>query len=455
MRSTLEPTEGQTFSFPPGPPGGLSFSDYFFRYRPDPARYLLEIAGEYGDFVRFTERPWNAVLAVHPDSVREVLTSPGGLIQGSSIEWLKLVIGDGLLASEGDLHLRQRRLLQPAFHKDRIAGYGRIMTDVAGSVRDGWQDSATIDIHEELMAATLQIVARALFGSYLSHGARSIAKAESYALKYVSDRSNDPFGKMLHRLPLPGVLRFKKAMRRLDMAIDRILAERRVNNRDTGDLLSMLVAARDEHDGGMSDRQVRDEIMTLFLAGHETTAVALTWTLYLLATHPDVARKLEAEIDGVLGNLPPRTGDIPSLTYTERVLSEALRLYPPAWAMARRTTASTRLGPYLLPAGSEIVVSQWVTHHDARWYPAPFVFDPERWTPAARASRPKYAYFPFGGGGRQCIGEGFAWLEASLLLATFVQRWRFHIAPGQRIATNPLITLRPRYGMKMILERRR
>lgn len=263
-----------------------------------------------------------------------------------------------------------------------------------------------------------------------------------------------PFAEQLEYLPLPMIRRFGQARRRLDATIARMIVERRATG-DRGDLLSMLLLAQDAGDGpGMSDVQVRDEAMTLFLAGHETTANALTWAWYLLSQSPDVEARFHDEIDRVLQGRLPMVDDLPQLVYTRMLMSESLRLYPPAWTIGRRALGDYHVGGYVIPAGSIVLMSQWVMHRDPRYYPDPKRFDPCRWTPEAQAERPKFAYFPFGGGSRLCVGESFAWMESILLLATLAQRWRLRLAPGQQVAAQPSITLRPRYGMRMVIERR-
>jgi cytochrome P450 len=265
-----------------------------------------------------------------------------------------------------------------------------------------------------------------------------------------------PFSEYLDKLPLPSIRRFEKARGRLDATIYGLIRERRKSGKDTGDLLSMLLLAQDEekNEGGMTDEQVRDEALTLFLAGHETTANALTWTWYLLSQHPDIERRLHAEIDTVLDGRAPELADVPELRYAEMILAEALRLYPPAWAIGRKAQGAFTLGGFEIPANSICIVSPYVVQHDARWFPDPEKFDPGRWTPEAREARPKFSYFPFGGGARVCIGERFAWMEGVILMAAIAQKWRFCLEPGQHVRPLPLITLRVKDGLRMIAEPR-
>jgi cytochrome P450 len=302
---------------------------------------------------------------------------------------------------------------------------------------------------------TLAIVGKTLFDTDIEQEASEVGHALTTAMQ-LFDRFMNPLGEVLNRLPTPGTLRMNAAMRRLDEIVYGIIALRRADGRDHADLLSMLLHAQDvEGDGGiMTDCQVRDEAMTLFLAGHETTAVALSWTWYLLSQNPDVEQRLHQELNTVLQDRPPSFADVPRLQYTELVFSEAMRLYPPAWIIGRRAVTDYSVQGYTVPAGSVVIMSQYLVHRDPRWWPDPERFDPDRWTPEAKASRPRFAYFPFGGGPRICVGEPFAWMEGVLLLATLAQHWRLRLTSDARIDTLPRITLRPKYGMGMVLEKR-
>jgi cytochrome P450 len=359
------------------------------------------------------------------------------------------------LTSEGEFHLRQRRMAQPAFHRQRIAGYAATMVEYAARDCDRWRAGETRDVAREMMRLTLAIAGKTLFDANVEGEADEIGKALTTTFELFNSLTL-PFAQLLDRLPLPANKRFEKARGRLDATIYRIINERRASGEDRGDLLSMLIAARDEEgDGsGMTDEQLRDEAMTIFLAGHETTANALTWTWYLLSQHPEIEARLHAEVDEVLKGALPTAEDFPRLRYTEMVFAEAMRLYPPAWVIGRRALGDYQINGYKIPARSILLMSQYVTHHDARFFPDPFRFDPERWTPEARESRQKFSYFPFGGGPRVCIGESFAWMEGALVLATIAQRFRMRLAPGHPVEMQPLVTLRPKHGMLMILESR-
>jgi cytochrome P450 len=443
-----------TLHLPPGPPRGIPGSQ-LLRFRRDPLGFLSAAAGQHGDVVRIQFGPREVVLFVHPDHVREILvTQQRNFIKSMVLQRSRRVLGDGLLTSEGELHLRQRRLVQPAFHRVRIAAYGEVMVEHALRMDAGWRDGQTLDIHAEMMRLTLGIVAKTLFDADVSADSAAIAESLNVLLT-MFNRVIMPFSDLLDRLPLPRTRAMQKSKAHLDAIIYGFIAERRRTGEDRGDLLSMLLLSQD-HEGdnaGMTDTLVHDEALTLFLAGHETTAAALTWTWYLLAQHPAVAERWRAELDAVLGGRAPTFDDLPGLPYTRMLLSESLRLYPPAWVIGRESLAPFSVGGYELPAGSTVLVSPYITQRDGRWYPDPARFDPERWAAELAEARPKYAYFPFGGGTRICIGEQFAWMEGMLLLATLGQQWRFQLVPGHPVEPQPLITLRPRHGVQMRLEK--
>jgi cytochrome P450 len=330
------------------------------------------------------------------------------------------------------------------------------MTDYSERAMRRWRDGETLDISQEMMRLTLAIVGKTLFDADVEAEAQEIGAALTVVMD-LFDALLMPFSELLEKLPLPQNRRFEKARDRLDATIYRIINERRKGGEDKGDLLSMLLLAQDEEDqkgGGMTDEQVRDESMTIFLAGHETTSNALTWTFYLLSQHADVEAKLHEELDRILEGRAPAMDDVARLKYTEMVLTEAMRLYPPAWAVGRLAVRDYEVGGYVVPSGSLVLLSQYAMHHDARFFPEPERFDPLRWTTLARESRPQFSYFPFGGGPRRCIGEGFAWMEGILLIATLARKWRMRLAPGQRVEARPVITLRPKHGMRMTLTKR-
>jgi cytochrome P450 len=423
-----------------------------------PTDFLKRMATEHGDVVRIPVGQEQIYLLAHPDDVRDVLvTNHRNFKKGRALERARILLGDGLLTSEGDEHRRQRRLMQPAFHRQRIATYGDTMVAFATRRSDRWTEDRTFDVHEEMMALTMSIVGKTLFDADVEHDAADIGEALSATFSAFSATFYMPWGRIADRLPLPSTRRFQRGREKLDATIRRIISERRASGEDTGDLLSMLLRARDEEgDGsGMSDTQIRDESLTLFLAGHETTANALTWTWYLLSRHPDVESRFHAEIDA-LPPAPLSAASLASLPYTRMLLSESMRLYPPAWAMGRRALGGFRAGGHAIPAGSIVLLSPFVTQRDPRWFPDPERFDPERWEPERVTQRPKFSYFPFGGGPRICIGEQFAWMEGVLLLASIGRRWQLRLDPPDRRAElQPIITLRPKGGMPMRAERRR
>jgi cytochrome P450 len=441
-------------AFPPGPvpryPG-----QFLVETARNPLALFVGIAREYGDIAHYQIGPQHLFFFNHPDLIRDVLVTNGRNFHKSrGLERARRLLGNGLLTSEDEFHLRQRRLAQPAFHRQRIAAYAGTMASYASRMREGWRDGATVDMHHEMMRLTLDIVGKTLFDADVDSEAAEIGQAlttafESFNLAML------PFTEYLEKLPLPAVRRFNAARDRLDRTVYRMIEERRTSGEDKGDLLSMLLLAQDtEGDGtGMSDSQLRDEALTIFLAGHETTANALTWTWFLLSQNPEVEARLHTEVDA-LADRHPTYEDMAALPYTRMVLMESMRLYPPAWAIGRRAIESFEEREFTVPANSVVLMSQYVMHRDARFFPDPERFDPERWTAEAQAQRPKFAYFPFGGGNRVCIGEQFAWMEGVLLVATLAQRWKMRLVAGHPVELKPLITLRPKYGMKMRLERR-
>jgi cytochrome P450 len=427
-------------------------------YRPllgDALDFFTNLARTYGDISCCRVAGERLFLVNDPRLIRDILvTHNSNFTKSRGLERSKRVLGQGLLTSEGAVHLRQRRLMQPAFHRDRIAGYGDLMAGYADRMRNGWTDGATLDIARDMNRLTLSIVGKTLFDVDVESQAAAVGEAltavmDSFWMMLL------PFAGVLERLPVPTLRRARLARGRLDAIIYRMIADRRASGRDHGDLLSMLLAAQDEEDGvGMTDQQVRDESMTIFLAGHETTANALTWTWYLLSGAPDVEATLHAEVDQVLQGRLPTMRDLASLPCVERVVTESMRLYPPAWIIGRRALNDYPLGDYVAPARSILVMSPYVMQRDPRFYADPERFDPDRWTPAFRTALPKFAYFPFGGGPRQCIGESFAMMELSLLVATIAQQWRLRLVPGHPVVPQPLITLRAKHGMRMTVEKR-
>jgi cytochrome P450 len=440
---------------PPGPRRIVPLSG-LFAYRKGPLPFFQNLAAQFGDISYFRLGPQEAFFLNHPDYIKDVLvTNHQHFHKGLALQRAKRLLGEGLLTSEGEFHRRQRRLAQPAFHRARIASYADVMTNYASQTRERWRDGETLDMSEEMMRLTLGIVGKTLFDADVVSDAQDVGEA----MTVVMDLFNTitiPFFELLQKLPLPQLRRFDYAKARLDAIIYRLIEERRRGGEDRGDLLSMLLLAQDtEGDGGaMTDEQLRDEVMTIFLAGHETTANALTWTWYLLSQNPEAEAKLHEELDGVLKGRLPTFEDVAQLKYTEMVLAESMRLYPPAWALGRLAIEEFEIAGYVVPRKSLVLMSQFVMHRDPRYFPEPLRFDPDRWIAAAREARPQFSYFPFGGGPRRCIGEGFAWMEGILLLATLAQQWQTRLVPNHPVALKPVITLRPKYGMRMTVGRR-
>jgi cytochrome P450 len=392
----------------------------------------------------------------HPDYVRDLLVvNAHKFVKGRALQRAKTLLGNGLLTSEGAFHLRQRRMMQPSFHRDRIAEYARVMTAFADEMANEWHDGETRDMSHEMMRLTLRIVAKTLFDTDITREADEVGTSLT-TLVELFNMLLLPFSEVLEKLPFPQSIRLRRARKSLDRIVYNIIDQRRREGRDHGDLLSMLLAARDEDDGGrMTDEQVRDEALTLFLAGHETTANALTWTWYLLSQNPDAEAKLHEELDRVLMGRAPSIDDIPHLKYTESVLAESMRLYPPAWAAGRMAIEPHEIGGYEIPTGSTVLMSQYLLQRDPRFWDDPQKFIPERWKKqSVKEAGQKNIYFPFGGGVRRCIGESFAWAEGILLITTIARKWKLRLEPSQKVAAKPLITLRPRFGMKMIFQDR-
>jgi len=397
-----------------------------------------------------------AYLLNHPDLAREMLvTANSKFIKGRALQRAKMLLGEGLLTSEGERHLRQRRMIQPAFHRQRIAGYAGAMAAEGERICGEWNDGEELDIDREMMRLTLRIVGRTLFSVDVDGDAEEVGAAltdliESFDFLLI------PFSEYLEKLPIPQARRCRRAVSTLDKVIYGIIEERRRSGTDEGDLLSMLLLARDEEDGGaMNDRQVRDEALTLFLAGHETTANALTFTWYLLSQNPEAEAMLHAELDSVLGGRVPSFGDLARLRFTEAVLAESMRLYPPVWAIGRLSIEEHEFGGYNVPKGSLVLISPYVMHRDPRHWDRPDEFLPDRWEQQSiKEAGQKFIYLPFSRGVRSCIGEGFAWTEGILMLASIARKWRFRLDPAQKIGLNPVMTLRPKFGMRMTAHRR-
>ncbi len=420
-----------------------------------PLEFFRDLKEELGDAARFRLFRERFVLFSHPAMVNEVLvTKQHSFRKGRALEGARVFLGNSLLVSEGEEHTRQRRLIQPAFHRGRIAGYAQVMAEKARAWSDGQQAGREIDLAVEMNRLTLAVVAATLFGSEVEAEATDIAESLTVIIENFN-RMLLPFWKFMRRFPTRANLRLRAAHQSLDATIYRLISERRKDGRDHGDLLSMLLAAEDAENPQkrLTDTEVRDQAMTLFLAGHETTANALAWTWHLLSLHDDIRARMKAEIDAALGpDRLPGFDDMAKLPYTTAVFSEAMRIYPPVWVIGRRAMEDITIGDYEVPKRTIVIMSQYIIHRDERFWPGAMDFRPERWLDAqAQEARPKFAYFPFGGGARVCIGEGFAWAEGVLMLAVMARRWRFEPAADSNVAINPTVTLRPKHGLKMIV----
>jgi cytochrome P450 len=440
---------------PPGPKGVPVFGN-FFEPKGDSIGYFNRCVRDYGDiiFFRFVGVPMCFVN--RPDYIESVLVAQSSNFEKSKdYRALHRVLGSGLLTSEGEFWRRQRKLVQPAFHQERIAAYAQVMVEYTERMMASWVDGQTLDIREATMHLTLDIVAKTLFDANVSHEAEDVGDAlQTLMSKFMRQAA---FAFILPSFfPIPTSKRLKRAVAQLDKVIYAIIHERRSSGQTSGDLLSVFLRAQDDQGIGMTDRQLHDEIMTLFLAGHETTANALSWAWLLLGQNPGVEEKLADELDRVLGGRAPTPADLPKLVYTDAVLREATRLYPPVWIIGRRALKAFRLGEYELPAGTNVLMSQLIMHRDARYFPDPMQFDPDRWNAndPRCAAVPRFAYFPFGGGPRVCIGAGFAMMEGVLLLATIARKFQVSLVPGQTIQMQPTVTLRPRTGIQVRVTRR-
>jgi cytochrome P450 len=435
-------------TLPPGPKGRL-LRGYLPEFRRDPTGLLTQVAREWGAIARLQLGPYDFYLLSHPDYIEQVLVTQNKLfVKGRGLEAAEPVLGQGLLSSEGDFWRRQRRLAQPAFHRSRIHEYGRTMVDFALQHMAGWQDGGEYDIAREMMHLTLAIAAKTLFSTDVSNEADIVGDALTTTMESFKTRSRR-IVRIPNSWPLPSNIRARRAVAQLDSVIYKIIAQRRASGEDTGDLLSMLMHAVDEDGSQMTPKQLRDEAMTLFLAGHETTANAMAWTWYLLAQHPAAEAKLQQELDQVLGDRPPTPDDLPNVPYAQAVIEESMRLYPPAWLLGRLSAEPFEVGGYQLPANTQVLMSQWVMHRHPRYFEEPDKFSPERWLGGLAKRLPAYAYFPFGGGPRICIGKPFALMETGLLLATIARRWQFRLVEGHPVELEPVITLRPKHGIKV------
>jgi cytochrome P450 len=452
------------YRFPPGMQRNLLWFA-LSKFRPvNPIFLFQHLAETYGDIAHYKIGHHHIVFLNHPDYIREVLVVQNdNFIKERTVQRSKMLLGEGMITAEGAEHRAQRQTAQPAFHRQRIGEYGRIMVEEAAHIRDSWRDGEQRDIARDMMHLTLKVVARTLFATDLRQEVYELAAAINRIMGLYNFLIMLPAAEWLVHFRPPGLAAFVRARKRIDAVVYRMIDAHRRGGVDRGSLLDLMLAtspANDEvsrqssHDQSPRDQSLRDQVITIFLAGYETVANALSWTWYLLSQNPDSEAKMHRELETVLNGRLPTVEDVPRLRYTESVLAESLRLYPPAWAMGRYARNDFELGEFYLPARTTVLISQFITHRDARYFPDPERFDPERFSVEGKARRAKFTYFPFGAGVRQCIGESFAWMEGVLVLATLAQKWKLGLVPGHRVEPQPLITLRPKYGMLMNLEAR-
>jgi cytochrome P450 len=444
------------YVFPPGLEHNLLW--YAFRkFHPhDPIRLFQDLADRFGDIAHYKIGPEHILFLNHPDYIREVLVvQNANFVKERTVQRTKMLLGEGMITSEGKDHRRQRMAAQPAFHRQRIPEYASIMVEEALLERESWRAGTTIDVSQRMMNLSLAIVSRTLFSTRLGPEAVELTAAINRIMDLYHYLVLLPAVEVLVHLRAPKIGRFATERARLNAVVNRMIDGHRQTRRERAgkeDLLDMMI---DSEEGTPDcEKRLRDQVITVFLAGYETVANALTWTWYLLSQNPEAEQQLHDEVDEVLDQRPCTVDDVSRLRYTEMVVAESMRLYPPAWAMGRRALNDFSLGSYSLPARTTVLMCQYVTHRDSRFFADPLRFMPERWTDDAKAKLTRLAYFPFGAGGRQCIGESFAWMEAVLVMATLAQKSRLRLVPGHRVEPQPLITLRSKYGMRMQVEAR-
>ncbi len=440
---------------PPGPKAKIPLG-HLFSFQQDGIGFLKKIASEYGDIVHFKIGPIRIVLLNHPDLIKEVLSKHHrNFIKGRPLEMAKEILGEGLLTSEGEFHDRQSRIIQPAFHRKMLESYSSSITEYATRLMNGWQNGMQADIMKEMMKMSTSIAGKTFFNIDLEREAPQINEALTTASSLFG-RISVPFSEWLLKLPLPGTIKFLKAKALLDETIYSIINDRKRSGIDNGDLLSLLLRAQNDKtmEGGMSDRQIRDEALTLFLTAFDTTSIALTWTWYLLFQNPEAEAELHKELNSVLNGRVPTAEDLNQLKFTRMVLGESMRLYPPVYLIAREAVEEFAIDKYILPSGTLILMSPYLIHRDPRFYSDPETFNPFVWDKISYNENSKYQYFPFGAGPRSCIGQHFAWMEGILVLATIAQSWRLELVPDRPVKLQQRINLRPKGGMIMKLHRR-
>ncbi|MBX9687834.1 MAG: cytochrome P450 [Candidatus Obscuribacterales bacterium] len=440
---------------PPGPRGDWLLGNAE-DLKKDPLKYLLLWHKQHGDFVKLRIGHLNMVLVCNPDLIHEVLvTKASSFSKDVAIKNNPEFFGEGLLRSEGEFWKRQRKLAAPSFSPKRLEEYASTMIEEVSEMLKGWQDGELVDIQIEMMRLTLAIASKTLFDADVKEHGVAFEEALADAQKYLGERLEDLIILLLPQwVPFPTNVHLHDAIEKCNKVVYKLIQERRGKTEGRHDLLSSLIDARDEDGSQMSDKQIRDEVFTLFFAGHETTALTLTWTLHLISKNPEVEAKLLDELQSVLQDRPIEANDFHRLNYTRKVIFESMRLRPPVWAIAREAVEDCFIGKYDVPKGVSIMISQWVNNQDERWFSNAQKFDPDRWTAEFHENLPKFAYFPFGGGPRTCIGNNFALLEAVLLLAAIMREYHLDTEPEQNIVLQPAATLRPKNGIKMSLHKR-
>ncbi len=420
----------------------------------DPILFFERLKREFGSIASYRVGGQKVVFIADPELIREVLVVQNdNFVKGEPVRRTKILLGNGMINAEQADWRSQRQAAQPAFHRQRIKRYAEEIVELTITAREQIRPGVPFDLARTLQELALKIVAKTLFDTELHEEAKTLAHHVNDIMDVYNFMMVMP-APFLH-FPFPQVLAFRNARRRVDETVNRMIEDHLHGpKRDSGDLLSMMIAAMADVETGAGKVQLRDQVVTIFLAGYETTANALAWTFRLLGDHPDVEKRLVAEVDRILNGRAATVEDTSQLRYAEMVLAESMRLYPPAWAQVRQALRDFQLGEYFLPAGTTVLMSQWIMHRDKKFFPDPLRFDPERFQPEAKAQRPKFAYFPFGGGARQCIGEAFAWMEGALVLSTLLQKWKFRLMPGQKFEPQSLITLRPKHGVRVIAEAR-
>jgi cytochrome P450 len=456
MDSEVATMTGQgELRLPPGPGVNLLTSVLKQKRWVDPIAHFTKLAAHYGDIAHYRVGRRHIVFVNHPDYLREVLVvQASNFVKERTQQRAKLLLGEGMITADGAMHKEQRQAAAPAFHRQRMAAHAEEIVRRAARLREEWSKGEKRDVHREMMTLGLGILGATLLGTELGGAVHELNDAMADIMDVYNAIVLLPGIRLLLQIPFTPLRKFVHARAKLHEAVERLIAEhRRRGEDDSGtDLLTMLLEAQRAQ--GWSDEYLRDQVMTVTLAGYETTAIGLTWTWYLLSQNAEAERRMHEEIDRVIEGRLPCYDDLPRLRYTEMVMAEALRLYPPGWAMGRLALHDFELGPYRLPAGTTVLASQYILHRDARFFPDPLRFDPERHTPEAKAARPRGAYCPFGMGPRQCIGESFAWMESVLVLATLAQRWKLRHDERHEVVAEPLFTLRPKGGMPMWVEAR-